>query len=70
LPSFQFTLISARRHDVGLSVVLGDLAAARAHAEELAKLAATRGYPAGSKVQVTDSRGVAVLEVPVPAASR
>jgi hypothetical protein len=72
LPTFHFTIISEGVHDVGLGVVLDDIAAARAHAEQMAAIAATRsadraGYRAGAKIQVTDANGTTVLEVPIAA---
>jgi hypothetical protein len=65
MPSYQFTFINGSRHDVGLSIVLDNLAAARAHAEQLARTAAERRvYPGGARIQVTLA-GVPVLEVPI-----
>jgi hypothetical protein len=68
MPTFHFTVISDLAHDVDLGVGLDDIAEARAHAEQLAKLAAKHSaYRAGAKIQVTDASGVAVLEMPVAA---
>jgi len=51
---------------VGLGVVLDDITTARAHAEQLAKIAATRpAYGAGAKIQ--SPARAAVLKVPVAA---
>jgi hypothetical protein len=68
MPTFHFTVISDILHEVGLGVVFDDVAAARAHAEQLAKLAAVRGsFGPCAKIQVTDASGATVLEVPVAA---
>ena len=51
---------------VGLGVVLDDITTARAHAEQLAKIAATRpAYGAGATIQ--SPARAAVLKVPVAA---
>ena len=68
MPTFQFTVIAGPHYDVGLSLELPDIAAARAHAEQIAGIAAARGaYPDGARIQVTLS-GSTVLELQLPPA--
>lgn len=61
-------MISNLAHDVGLCVVFDDIAEARAHAQQIAKIAATRpAYWAGGRIQVPNENGVTVLEMSVAA---